>query len=152
MGRDRQRECIRAVTIINRGNDTIAQADAAAERASQSTPRPTSLPLHIQTDVGSSTALNSPDFDPTPAPPASLIPDVLSPTHLKVYQFGSRFLPHATAPIRCLLPLLNDRLLLIGHDNGLSVMDMFPVEWDEHGLSEKGPADAEVRPVWEGEG
>lgn len=31
-------------------------------------------------------------------------------------------------------------------------MDMYPKEWSELGLSEKGPNDAQVRPVWIGEG
>ncbi|KAI0938160.1 hypothetical protein AcV7_003433 [Taiwanofungus camphoratus] len=130
------------------------------EQASPSTSAP-AIPViptpalrlpHIQTDFSTSAIPVSPPFcPPALAPPATLIPEVLSPSRLNLYQFGSRFLPHATAPIRCLLPLLNDRLLLIGHDDGLSVLDMFPKEWSDDGLVEKGPADAEVRPIWEGE-
>ncbi|TBU47263.1 hypothetical protein BD309DRAFT_952396 [Dichomitus squalens] len=87
-----------------------------------------------------------------PPPPQTLIPESLDPSHLKLYNFGSRFLPHTTSPIRCLLPLNNHRLLLIGHDDGLSVLDMFPGEWDEDDDTEKGPADAEAKLIWEGEG
>lgn len=31
-------------------------------------------------------------------------------------------------------------------------MDMYPREWGERGLIEKGPNDAEARPIWIGEG
>jgi hypothetical protein len=45
-----------------------------------------------------------------------------------------------------------DRLLLIGHDEGLSVLDMYPQDWnDSGGIDLKGPEDAAVRPIWEGE-
>ena len=30
-------------------------------------------------------------------------------------------------------------------------MDMFPREWTDDGLAEKGPPDAQVRPIWEGD-
>jgi hypothetical protein len=78
--------------------------------------------------------------------------DQLFPSRLRVNQFGSRFLPHAESRIRCLLPLLNDKLLLIGHDEGLSVLDMFPQEWTETGnITTKGPDEANSRLMWEGE-
>jgi hypothetical protein len=51
-----------------------------------------------------------------------------------------------------LLPLLGDRLLLIGHDDGLSVLNMFPQEWTDAGLQTRGPGEAEAHPVWTGEG
>lgn len=82
----------------------------------------------------------------------------LSPTHLSIYHFGSRFLPHSTAPIRCILPLQHDRLLLIGTDVGLSVLNMFPAKWADEtspdgvtGIIQKGPADAQARVMWTGE-
>lgn len=81
----------------------------------------------------------------TPVTPAG---EPLLPSHLKVHQFGSRFLPHTTYPMNALLPVLGDRLLLIGHDNGLSVLDIFPTGDPET----SGPGDAQVRPIWEGEG
>ena len=89
-----------------------------------------------------------------PPPPASLIPDNIPPSHLKLYHFGSRFLPHTTSPIRCVLPLNNHHILLIGHDNGLSALNMFPTDSDSFGDNEveKGPADSEANLVWEGEG
>ncbi|KAG5648735.1 hypothetical protein DXG03_000082 [Asterophora parasitica] len=108
--------------------------------------------LHIQTD--NLRAL--PPFDPqTPSPPLPLLPFIgerLAPTHLKVSQFGSKFLPHTKSQIRCLLPLESDRLLLIGHDEGLSVLDMFPQEWsDSGGITIKGPDEARARLIWQGE-
>ena len=81
----------------------------------------------------------------TPILPTS---ESISPSHAKLYNFGSRFLPYATSPINALLPLMGDRLLLIGHGNGLSVMDMFPSGDPET----SGPGEALVRPIWEGEG
>ncbi|KAI0677279.1 hypothetical protein C8Q78DRAFT_1065862 [Trametes maxima] len=87
-----------------------------------------------------------------PPPPASLIPEPIPPSRLQLYHFGSRFLPHTTSPIRCLLPLGNHHLLLIGHDDGLSVLDMFPSDWSDEDGVEKGPADAEAKLIWEGEG
>jgi hypothetical protein len=114
--------------------------------------------LHIQTnDLSSSSSVPfiSPAPSRTPSPPLSPLPFVsqrLSPTHLKISHFGSRFLPHTTAPIRCLLPLESDRLLLIGHDEGLSVLNMFPREWTETGvLSTNGPDEAQARLIWQGE-
>ncbi|OCH94266.1 hypothetical protein OBBRIDRAFT_747898 [Obba rivulosa] len=119
-------------------------------RSSQIVPTTT---LRVETDFSESQfkPLPSPPFQP-PEEPAALIPEQLSPSHLHLYNFGSRFLPHSIAPIRCLLPLLNDHLLLIGHDDGLSVLDMFPREWNEEGLVQTGPADAVARPIWQGEG
>ncbi|KAG2349236.1 hypothetical protein BDR05DRAFT_410241 [Suillus weaverae] len=98
----------------------------------------------------------------TPEPslePSLHIPEEhLSPTHLSIYHFGSRFLPHSTAPIRCILPLQHHRLLLIGTDVGLSVLNMFPAKWADEtspdgvtGLIQKGPADAQARVMWTGE-
>ena len=81
-----------------------------------------------------------------------LVPQTLSPTSLCLNHFGSRFLPHTTSPIRTLLPLLGEQLLLIGHDDGLSVLNMFPQEWGEDGLVSKGPADAQAHTMWTGEG
>ena len=65
-----------------------------------------------------------------------------------LHNFGSRFLPHTTSQIRAILPLLGDRFILIGHDDGLSVLDMVPTGNPET----SGPADAEIRAIWEGEG
>ncbi len=69
-------------------------------------------------------------------------------SHLRLFNFGSRFLPHTTSQIRCLLPILGDRLLLIGHDEGLSVLNIFP-----NGDSPDASfTDAKVKAIWEGEG
>ncbi|KDQ64147.1 hypothetical protein JAAARDRAFT_144624 [Jaapia argillacea MUCL 33604] len=88
---------------------------------------------------------------PEPPSPAPLVLEPIAPTHLTLSYFGSRFLPHTTAPIRALLPLPADRLLLIGHDDGLSVLDMYPQEWAEYGLVTKGPSEAAARSIWVGE-
>lgn len=131
-----------------------------------------SLPISMYSNVPSSYALGQPHLHPQlqlqtsflqgmpspfshatyPPPPQTLIPEPLEPSHLKLYNFGSRFLPHTTSPIRCLLPLNNHHLLLIGHDDGLSVLDMFPSDWNEDNETEKGPSDAEAKVIWEGEG
>ncbi|TFK43867.1 hypothetical protein BDQ12DRAFT_643609 [Crucibulum laeve] len=118
------------------------------------TPGPTNL--YIQT---SGLSINDappvphiPDLSDSPLPPLPFISQQLSPTHLKINHFGSRFLPHTTSQIRCILPLLSDKLLLIGHDEGLSVLDMFPQEWSEAGgINVKGPDEAQSRLIWQGE-
>ncbi|KAF9559666.1 hypothetical protein CPC08DRAFT_750836 [Agrocybe pediades] len=109
--------------------------------------------LHIQTSN-----LNIQDTpprsmdDPSLGAPLPFVSQVIPPTHLKINHFGSRFLPHTTSQIRCTLSLLGDRMLLVGHDEGLSVLDMFPQEWTEYGdLVTKGPDEAQCRPVWKGE-
>ncbi|OCB87544.1 hypothetical protein A7U60_g5449 [Sanghuangporus baumii] len=90
-----------------------------------------------------------PSYYPSqPEPPVTHAGEPLLPSHLKAHQFGSRFLPHTTFPMNTLLPLMGDRLLLIGHDNGLSVLDMFPSGDPET----SSPADAQIRHIWEGEG
>ncbi|KAL4247127.1 hypothetical protein ABKN59_001309 [Abortiporus biennis] len=109
--------------------------------------------LQIQTAFnGITLPVTPPGFLPPPSAPSASIGEPILPSRLQVHQFGSRFLPHTTSPIRCLLPILGDRLLLIGHDDGLSVLDMYPKEWTETGLVERGPNDAEARPIWVGEG
>ncbi|KAI0660724.1 hypothetical protein C8Q70DRAFT_971994 [Cubamyces menziesii] len=109
--------------------------------------------LHLQTNFPLPAIPVSPlAHTQRPPRPAPLIPDAIEPSRLKVYNFGSRFLPHTTSPIRCLLPLGNHHLLLIGHDKGLSVLDMFPSDWSDEDSMPKGPSDAEARLIWEGEG
>ncbi|OBZ70500.1 hypothetical protein A0H81_09681 [Grifola frondosa] len=126
---------------------------AEATQTSQSSSAPGPPLLHLQTDFSQAPIpVSPPAHTQFPPPPAPLIPEPLSPSHLQLYQFGSRFLPHTNSPIRCLLPLSNDHLLLIGHDDGLSVLDMFPREWTDDGLVEKGPSDAVAKLIWEGEG
>ena len=104
------------------------------------------------------------DFDILPSPPIQpdelleydpskpIAGESLRPAHLALHQLGSRFLPHTTSPIRALLPLLGDRLLLVGHDDGLSVLNMFPQELTDVGLQTRGPGEAEAHPIWKGEG
>lgn len=50
-----------------------------------------------------------------------------------------------------MLPVLGDTILLVGHDDGLSVLNMFPKEWSDEGLTERGPNDAVVHHVLSGE-
>ncbi|KAJ7856857.1 hypothetical protein B0H14DRAFT_3448254 [Mycena olivaceomarginata] len=96
---------------------------------------PTTAGLSIQTKgLRISTLSESPPTARPEQPPLPPVRTVLRPTHLKMHHFGSRFLPHSTTPIRCLLPLQADCLLPIGHDEGLS-----------------GPEGAAMRPIWEGE-
>lgn len=71
----------------------------------------------------------------------------LDPCHLTLHTFGSRFIPHANGPIRAILPVLGDRYILVGHDEGLDVLDMFP---DESFAG--NTQDARRREVWRGEG
>ncbi|RXW25804.1 hypothetical protein EST38_g31 [Candolleomyces aberdarensis] len=108
--------------------------------------------LHIQTG---NLSINE-SYSPRPLTPCELqlpfVSQAIPPSHLKINQFGSRFLPHATSPIRCILPLLADRLVLIGHDEGLSVLDMFPQDWTDSGdISVKQPNEALSYPIWKGE-
>ncbi len=51
-------------------------------------------------------------------------------------------------------PILSGKLLLVGHDEGLSVLDMYPQEWSETdaGITIKGPEEAVSRAIWLGEG
>ncbi|KAG6820679.1 hypothetical protein H0H93_013197 [Arthromyces matolae] len=112
--------------------------------------------LHVQTEyLNSNAPIASSSVPRAQSPPLPILPlpsKRLSPTHLKINQFGSRFLPHTNSPIRCLLPIEADKLLLIGHDEGLSVLDMFPEEWSEDGdLTVKGPDEAQARLIWSGE-
>lgn len=124
-----------------------------------------STPLHIRINAElpappspspSETLLDSSPSEPSLEPSLHIPEEHLSPTHLSIYHFGSRFLPHSSVPIRCILPLHRDRLLLIGTDTGLSVLNMFPEKWADEtsggtGLIQKGPADAQARVIWTGE-
>jgi hypothetical protein len=113
--------------------------------------QPRARALHVQT-VFAQTILPS-SQTVTALTSLPLISQTLDPTHLQTTQFGSRFLPHTVSPIRCLLPLSSDRLLVVGHDDGLSVLNMFPNETTEEGdVVQKGPDEAQARLIWEGEG
>lgn len=43
-------------------------------------------------------------------------------------------------------------MLLVGHDDGLSVLNMYPKEWTDGGLIQRGPNDAEAHHILTGEG
>ncbi|KAJ7613908.1 hypothetical protein FB45DRAFT_1110822 [Roridomyces roridus] len=118
------------------GNEEMDTLDPEPPTPGPTTP--TAARLSIQTRDLRYSTLSEPPPD-SPLPPLPAVSTRLRPTHLKMNHFGSRFLPHSTVPIRC-------------HDDGLSVLEMFPQEWnDAGGLDLKGPDDAKVRPIWEGE-
>ncbi|KAI0092397.1 hypothetical protein BDY19DRAFT_924063 [Irpex rosettiformis] len=126
-----------------------AESSIASTGALEAPPQVPHPHLHIQTELSTPASVDFPSDVDDPIPSRG---EVLSPSHLALHQFGSRFLPHTTSPIRCLLPILNDTLLLVGHDDGLSVLDMFPKEWTDRGLIEHGPNEAQVHHIWVGEG
>ena len=102
------------------------------------------VPRHISSIQQEPPSYSIDDLD-APLPNSG---EPLLPTRLMLHNFGSRFLPHTTSQIRTVLPLLGDRFLLIGHDEGLSVLDMIPSGNPET----SGPPDAEIHAIWEGEG
>jgi hypothetical protein len=116
-------------------------------------PHPAPVPLHVQTSNLTTVNVSSESPDDTSTVTAPLFASqTVSPTHLKICHFGSRFLPHTTSQIRCILPILADRLILVGHDDGLSVLDVFPQESTYRGeVVFKGPNEAQCRPLWKGE-
>ena len=57
---------------------------------------------------------------------AQVVSEQLGDTRLSVYQFGSRFIPHSATPIKSIVPLLDDRFVLMGGMDGLGVLDIFP--------------------------
>lgn len=86
-------------------------------------------------------------FASTNSPTAPLaVGQSLEPCQLALQNFGSRFLPHSKTPITAALPLMGDRYLLIGHEEGLDVLDMMPED-----SYEGNPRDARTRAVWRGE-
>ena len=116
-------------------------------------PHAAPVPLHVQTSnltVNVSSPHSTDDTSTFTVP--LFASQIVSPTHLKICHFGSRFLPHTTSQIRCILPLLADRIILVGHDDGLSVLDMFPQGSTYSGeVVFKGPNEAQCRPIWKGE-
>jgi len=117
-------------------------------------PHAAGVPLHIQMSglMQNGSPPHSVDDTSTLTPPLPFVRQVIEPSHLKISHFGSRFLPHTTSQIRSVLPLLGDTMLLIGHDNGLSVLDMFPQEWTDSGeMVTKRPDEAQCREIWRGE-
>jgi hypothetical protein len=79
-----------------------------------------------------------------------MVPLATDPTWLLIHRFG----PLATSQIRCMLPVLGGRMLLIGHDDGLSVLDLFPrLTTDDENFT-NGPSSlkrSEYRAIWRGE-
>jgi hypothetical protein len=79
----------------------------------------------------------------------------IAQSHASLHTFGSRFIPHADCQIHCVLPLMSDRFLLLGTDDGLSVLDLLP---ELHGGSTNPSrgghlnlGDAKPRKLWIGE-
>ncbi|KAJ3719387.1 hypothetical protein C8R42DRAFT_673692 [Lentinula raphanica] len=141
------------------GNDEIYGSEPPAEYPGIPTiinepPSPSPMSLHIQTNDLHNLHISQP-AQHTLSPPLPPLPSVslkLQPTHLRMHQFGSRFLPHTTSPIRCVLSIMEGKLLLIGHDEGLSVLDMYPLSESAAGITVKGPEEAQARSIWTGEG
>ncbi|KAK7033592.1 hypothetical protein VNI00_012829 [Paramarasmius palmivorus] len=150
------------------GNEGVYEAEGSSASVSNGSvpvilnqpPTPGATTLTIKTshlslsDATSLSVQSQTLYEPSaaPLPPLPSVSNKLRPTHLKMHTFGSRFLPHTKSQIRCILPLPGDRMLLIGHDDGLSVLDMFPREWTEAGhISMKGPEEAQALPIWQGE-
>lgn len=71
----------------------------------------------------------------------------LRPCHLSLHTFGSRFIPHSTSEIKCILPFMNDRYVLLGTAEGLDLIDMMPSPSIEGSTGE-----ARRRELWRGEG
>ncbi|KAI0375924.1 hypothetical protein BV20DRAFT_985111 [Pilatotrama ljubarskyi] len=148
-----QTNSVYAPTAYNSSSYPASMYSTATSSYASLPPQALHPQLHLHTNFPLSALPVSPlTHARYPPPPASLIPEPLVPSRLNLYNFGSRFLPHTTSPIRCLLPLGNHHLLLIGHDKGLSVMDMFPSDWSDEEETQKGPSDAEAKLIWEGEG
>ncbi|KAJ3998024.1 hypothetical protein F5050DRAFT_1806306 [Lentinula boryana] len=141
------------------GNDEMYGLESSAEFPGIPTiinepSSPSPMALHIQTNDLRNLHISQP-AQHTLSPPLPPLPSVslkLQPTHLRMHQFGSRFLPHTTSPIRCVLSIMEGKLLLIGHDEGLSVLDMYPRSESAAGISVKGPEEAQARSIWTGEG
>ncbi|KAG8829539.1 hypothetical protein FRC17_006423 [Serendipita sp. 399] len=57
---------------------------------------------------------------------AQLSAQRIGDTNLSLYEFGSRFIPHSSYPVRSLVPILDDRYLLLGGPDGLGFLDIFP--------------------------
>ncbi|KAG8982012.1 hypothetical protein FRC05_000154 [Tulasnella sp. 425] len=118
----------------------------------QSEGRPTTRRQHTQLNIA------PPDY--VPAEPPLPQGEACEPSRLCLHQFGSRFLPHATGRIHCMLPLMSDRFLLVGSTDGLSVVDVLPGlhprKGDQAlsmnpGLATQPLADAVAVPIWTGE-
>ncbi|KAJ3854924.1 hypothetical protein EV368DRAFT_35778 [Lentinula lateritia] len=141
------------------GNDEMYGSESFTEFPAIPTiinepPTPSPLALHIQTSHLHNLHISQQARN-TLSPPLPPLPSVslkLHPTHLRMHQFGSRFIPHTTSPIRCVLSIMEGKFLLIGHDEGLSVLDMYPRSEAAAGISIKGPEEAQARSIWTGEG
>ena len=78
------------------------------------------------------------------------VPLARDPTWLLTHHFG----PLATSQIRCMLPVLGGRMLLIGHDDGLSMLDLFPRLTRDDEKFTNGPSGlkrSEYLAIWRGE-
>lgn len=57
---------------------------------------------------------------------AQLASERIGNTRLSVYQFGSKFIPHSGGRITSMVPLMDDRYLLLGGTDGMGFLDVFP--------------------------
>ncbi|KAJ7034134.1 hypothetical protein C8F04DRAFT_1102359 [Mycena alexandri] len=84
------------------------------------------------------------EFDPEPPTPTV--------ARLSVQTQNLRLSTLSEPPSPPLPPTPRKRLLLLGTDEGLAVLDMYPQDWDDKGgIEMKGPEDAAVRAIWTGE-
>ncbi|KDQ20517.1 hypothetical protein BOTBODRAFT_169263 [Botryobasidium botryosum FD-172 SS1] len=98
-----------------------------------------------------------PSYSATTMPKPTPVGEDMSPCHLSIHQFGSRFISHSSSPINTILPILSDKLILIGTREGLFVLDVLP---SLHGggqgfrLGQNAGLldDARPRQIWSGEG
>lgn len=95
---------------------------------------------------------------PEPSTPTSSTSagERLEPSNLNLHLFGSRFLPHTTDPINCVLPLPSLKIILVGTKTGLSVLDVYPSLHSHAPLFATGApaqtlADAVSVSIWNGE-
>ena len=114
----------------------------------ESSPDHRTLGDSVHISFSSDNYINGPSLDvqiPT-------IPLATDPTwkHLLIRHFG----PLMTSQIRCILPVLGGRMLLIGHDDGLSVLGLLPRLTTDDENSTNGPTglkQSEYRAIWRGE-
>ncbi|WVQ84090.1 hypothetical protein IAT38_006235 [Cryptococcus sp. DSM 104549] len=129
---------------LERFNDTDREARRAARRQIPP-PEPSPVPLPPSYDSSNPTPSSSsqpPLPDPYAHLPLAARPTPLPNTSLLSLAYGSPFIPHASAPITCALPLLAGRLVLLGTEAGLRILNT-----DEEDAPAKGVWWG--LPVWE---
>jgi hypothetical protein len=114
------------------------------------TPTPDSLQFDLSTPAPAPAPPTYSDYTAPPLP-KPYTGTLIEPTRLSLYNFGSRFLPHSKSPIHTLLPIMQDRFLLIGTQDGLSMIDTAPSIIDQNANLVEGINGAIQRDLWKGE-